>query len=175
MEIKIQSHCIHLGYFKKPNGVRGELILSFESKYSGFLEKSRWIFVELGGRLVPFPVTSDGITIRTDTTAVIKLEWIDNLADARKLSGCQVFIDENNRLPVEKDTQPPEWVGYRVSGTKEGFIGIIKGIDDYSGNVVFTVGRDNGEIMIPFNEKLLCNIDHFTGEILLNLPDGLIE
>jgi 16S rRNA processing protein RimM len=54
-------------------------------------------------------------------------------------------------------------------------LGKISAIDDYSGNIVFTVDGDGGEILVPFNEDFLLKLDEEQKTIQLQLPEGLME
>ena len=64
---------------------------------------------------------------------------------------------------------------YLLMDEKMGEIGPITRVDDYSGNIVLTVNFKGEEILIPFNEELVVEMDEKSRMIKLNLPEGLLE
>ena len=65
--------------------------------------------------------------------------------------------------------------GFRVYGKREGFLGTIKNVDDYSGNIILTVDNEGHEILVPFNEDLLVKFVRNNKEMVLDLPEGLVD
>jgi 16S rRNA processing protein RimM len=174
METIPKSDCTCIGYFLKPHGVKGDLVLLFEEKYYDSIETFKWLFIEIDGLLVPFLTAEKGIRIRSGNSAVILLELVDSQDYAKRLSGTKVYCDKKDILINPGEFNPDELVGFNVHGTREGLIGKITEVNNYAGNIVFTVLKDTKEHLLPFNDDLLIKLDTRLKKIVINLPEGLI-
>jgi len=174
METIPKSDCTSIGYFQKPHGVKGELVLITEEEYLDALENSGWLFVELDDLLVPFRVREDGIRVRSNTSALVSLDWVPDQDYAKRLSGKKVFLNTNEILPDGNIRNIRNLIGFRLFGAQEGLIGTITSINDYSGNMVLTVIHEKREFLIPFHEDLIKKLTIPLKKITLTLPEGLI-
>jgi 16S rRNA processing protein RimM len=175
MEPVSKNNCLKIGYFQKPHGVFGTLLLNFDESQEEEIENSQIFFVDIDGILVPWFVIEDGIRITSSKTALIDLEWIDDDNDAKKLVRKSVWILKNKddeAKPVEEDIT---WMGYEVLEDKKESLGIITEINDYAGNLVLTIEKNGQELLIPFHPDLVSSIDDVKRAITFNLPDGLID
>ena len=66
-------------------------------------------------------------------------------------------------------------MGFSLIDQTLGTMGPIVQVDDFAGNIVFTVNYNEEEILIPFNAELLVLFDESNEQITLNLPDGLLS
>lgn len=175
METIPKEECIKVGFFKKTHGVFGELVLEFESQYEFSVESANRFFVELDGLLVPFFVLEDGFRFKTENSAIIIFDGVDSENYARRMVGSSVFLFENEIVDVSDELFESELVDYLLVDEKLGEIGIIRQIDNYSGNVVLTVDYRHEELLVPFNEDLMISVDRKNKTLKLKLPEGLIE
>jgi 16S rRNA processing protein RimM len=56
-----------------------------------------------------------------------------------------------------------------------GKIGEIAVVEDFGGNIVFTVMMNGKEILIPFHDELLVEFNPKKKLIILDCPEGLLE
>lgn len=175
METIPKSECCQVGYFQKPHGVKGELVIIFQEKYYESLEETSWIFVDIDGMLVPFRIASEGTRMRSDRSAILALDWVVNQEYAKRLTGKQVYLLNKDIIGEKDEFTTGELAGFQLSGRQEGFIGMIRDVNDYSGNVVLTVESQGRELLVPFNEDLVVTISHAKKEIILDLPPGLLD
>lgn len=175
METIPKSECDKIGYFKKTHGVRGELVLEYEPQFEFSIENADRFFVEIDGLLVPFFLVEDGFRYKTDDTAILTFDGVETENYAKRLVGCSVYLF-TNEIQLEPDTEPDvRYKGFTLYDETLGKIGIIEHIDDYSGNIVFTVNYKGSELLVPFNENFLIEINTDEKAIHLRLPEGLIE
>jgi 16S rRNA processing protein RimM len=66
-------------------------------------------------------------------------------------------------------------VNYLLTDEKLGDIGIIEQVDNYAGNIVLTVNYRGQELLTPFNNDFLLEIDKKNKTLKLNLPEGIID
>ena len=169
----VKADCLKIGYFQKPRGVKGEIVLQFSPEYVASLENISVLLVEIDGLLVPwFPAY---IRISTENTAFISLDWIENESKSRKLCGCSVFIKRENFIYEESDLLIHYLTGFTLIDSTIGWIGIIEQVDDYCGNILLTIKNNDREILVPFHEDLIVHFDEEKREIELNCPEGLIQ
>lgn len=175
METIPKSECEKIGYLKKTHGVRGEMVLEFEPQYEFSIENSDRFFVEIDGLLVPFFLVEDGFRFKTNETAIVTFNGVETEKYAKRLVGSAVFLFKQE-IHFEQDAESDGRLeGYTLWDTNLGEIGKIEYIDDYSGNIVFTVDYNGTELLVPFNEDFLVEIDAEKMIIRLKLPEGLIE
>ena len=174
METIPKSECIKIGYLKKTHGVNGDLVLEFDPEFETAIENSAHFFVELDGLLVPFFIAENGFRFKTDDTAIVSFDDVETEKYAKRMVGMAVFLykkdigESNSELNVNFE-------GYSVIDQNLGELGEIVFIDNYSGNIVITINYKGNELLVPFNEDLLIEMDNEHRKITLNLPDGLVE
>jgi 16S rRNA processing protein RimM len=175
METIPKTDCTQIGFIRKTHGVRGELTLDFEPVFELSLSESERLFVELDGLLVPFFIAEEGLRIKSSKSAIVKFDWVDTEEYARRLVGCPVFLFSYEIISDGEEMGFSDFENYQLEDETLGPIGKIIRVDDYSGNVVFTVLYQNSELLVPFNEELLISVDEQLQIIKLRLPEGLID
>ena len=113
-----REELIRIGRFNKPHGVKGELSFTFTDDVFDRTECS-YIVCEIDGIFVPFFI--EEYRFKSDTTALIKLEDVDNEADASVLV-VAVWLIKSTDEPVSTLSRATE-VNVTPSG-KAGFTSI---------------------------------------------------
>lgn len=168
-----KEDCFKIGVFSKTHGLGGDLIISVENDFPEQYEEES-IFVDIDGGLVPFFIEEDGLRTRNHTSYIVKLEDIDSSDKAERLLSSSVYLPKN--LFSEEDSMSLNMLeGFLIIDEKRGELGKIERIDDFSGNIVFTILIDSIEVMIPLVEEQVLDIDYDKKNITLQLPDGLID
>jgi len=175
METIPKADCTQIGFIRKTHGVRGELTLEFEPEFELSVEEATQLFLEIDGLLVPFFIAEDGLRFKSSKSAIVKLEWVETEEYARRLVGCPVYLFSEEIVPDEVELTYSVFENYMLEDKILGTVGKIIHVDDFSGNIVFTVQQENNEILVPFNEDLLVSIDEQKQIIKLTLPEGLID
>ena len=175
METIPKADCQKIGFFRKTHGVRGDVILEFEPQFEYSVEEADRFFVELEGLLVPFFLKEDGIRLKNTNSAIVTFDDVETEKYAKRLIGCSVYLFQSEIIEESENSTSSELIDYLVLDDKKNKIGRIIQIDDYSGNIVFTVDYNGNEILIPYNEDLLIEINDHSKTIKLQLPEGLFE
>ncbi len=174
METIPKTDCEKIGFFRKTHGVSGELVLEFEPQFEASIENADRFFVELDGLLVPFFVMEDGFRFKTDNSAIIHFDGVETEKYAKRMVGCQVYLFKNE-IVTSDEFVGSDLVDYLLIDENNFEIGLIRFVDNYSGNVVITVEYKGNELLVPFNEDFLLNVDSEKRILKLKLPDGLLE
>jgi 16S rRNA processing protein RimM len=175
METIPKSECRQIGFIRKTHGVHGELVLEFEPAYEESVAEAGCFFIEIDGLLVPFFVSEEGFRFKSAKTALIWFDEVKSEKYARRLMGSHVYLykDEISELHIDNEAVP--YLNYLMIDEKTGQTGTISEINDYAGNIVFTVNFSEKEVLIPFNTDLVVSVDDSVKNITLRLPEGLIE
>lgn len=175
METIPKIDCEKIGFFRKTHGVYGDVVLEFEPQYEYSVEETTRFFVELEGLLVPFFVKEDGFRFKTSNSAILSFEDVETEKYAKRLIGCSVYLFQSEIIDEPEDSNLNVLINYLVLDQDGNKIGKIIQVDDYSGNVVFTIEYKNSELLIPFNDELLIEINDSSKTIQIHIPEGLIE
>jgi 16S rRNA processing protein RimM len=175
METIPKTDCEKIGFFRKTHGVRGDMVLEFEPHFEYSVEDANRFFVEIEGLLVPFFVVEEGFRFKTGNTAIITLDGVDDEKYARRLVSQQVYLFKNEIVATNEGEFDTSLINYLLIDSNIGELGIIDQIDDYAGNIVITVNYRGQELLVPYNEDFIIEIDDNQKTIKLNLPEGLID
>ncbi|MFL6450118.1 MAG: ribosome maturation factor RimM [Bryobacteraceae bacterium] len=108
---------------------------------------------------------------------VLKFVGVDSIDAARCLRGADLWLprDERGALPDGQYFQS-DLLGCRVLDEKDGtLVGVVEGFQQYGGPLLLEVGRDGGEVLIPFVPAICVAIDVPNRSISVDLPDGLLD
>lgn len=160
-----------IGYISKTHGLKGHVILRLNEFINIDEDNIKSIFLELNGSQVPYFITECKLV---NVGYIIKLENIDKVENAKNLIAKKAFT-----LPefvLEDEDSLNEFIGYTIIDSKLGNIGVINEIDQNTNNVVIKVIHSSGaEIILPFNDDLIIEIDDDLKTIDFEAPEGLIE
>lgn len=164
-----------LGSVLKTHGRQGELIISCEQGFPENFKQMESLFIEINERVVPFFL--DHVIEKTPTTAIIKLEDVDNLEEAGELTGLTWYLPAGE-MEKEKPGAPlslQQLEGYRVIDQQDQDIGVVEGYQDIPSNPLLEVRRGDDLVHIPVNEETLYYIDPERQVIKNEIPEGLLD
>jgi 16S rRNA processing protein RimM len=170
-----KGNCTEIGFIQKPHGLKGEVIMLLNAHYEDIDERLDHCFIEIDGGLVPFFASEDGIKYRNDESVIIKFDYTDSQEKAKEISGCKVFISNDDLSENESSEDYNNLIGMQVIDENAGELGTIAALDDFSGNIVITVTHPKSEILIPLSDEIIRGIDEKNNRIYLDCPEGLID
>jgi len=162
-----------VGTITKARGLKGELQLYVD--FDGLDDINfHAVFIDVAGKLVPYFIQS--IKYPMANTAYLYLEDVDHIDKTVQLVKRDVYLP-NQLKPVksEGDFTLLDLKGYIAIDEKQGELGEIIDILEYPQQIIATVHYNNREILFPLNETFIKGIDMETGEVYLDLPDGLLD
>jgi 16S rRNA processing protein RimM len=180
-----------IGVFNKPHGVHGELSFTFTDDIFDRME-GKYLVCLLEGIFVPFFIEKYGF--RSHNVAIIKLEGINSIELARTFVNVAVYYPIKSVMkskPVlngelgEVSPHCPSkegsllsvyaFTGFEVKDAISGILGKISDIDISTANTLFVVENEKGELLIPACEEFIVGIDYENKQLLMNLPEGLVD
>jgi 16S rRNA processing protein RimM len=159
-----------IGYISKTHGLKGHVILRLNESIQ-IDEAIKSVFIDLNNSKVPYFIED----CRPNNTGyILKLETIDTVDTSKKLIGKKAFA-----LPefiMEDEGSLNEFIGYAIIDTRHGNIGTVSEVDEKTDNVIIKVIHPTGvEIILPFNDDFIVEIDDDMKTIGFNAPDGLVD
>jgi 16S rRNA processing protein RimM len=159
-----------IGRLGKAHGVKGEVSFQFDDDIFDTADAD-YLILDIDGILVPFFM--EEYRFRNDSLALVKFCDVDTQQRASELTGCDVYFP---RSVADEDGDAPSLVmlvGFNIVDASDGkIVGKIAAIDDSTQNVLFEL--EDGTL-IPASDELITNIDTNRQQIIMNIPQGLLE
>ncbi len=165
-----QEEVYKIGRLGKPHGVKGEISFQFDDDIFDTTDAD-YLVLDIDGILVPFFM--EEYRFRNDSLALVKFCDIDTQERASELTGCDVFFPRHLADEGEEIPSLAMLIGYSlIDASTHKEIGTIASIDDQTTNILFELqdGR-----LIPASDELIQHIDTKQQEIIMNIPEGLLE
>ncbi len=167
-----QENVYKIGILGKPHGIKGEVSFMFNDDVFDRVDTD-YLILSIDGILVPFYI--EEYRFHGNETALVKFCDIDDSERARDLTGCEVFFPKALSDVDDFNNSWDDIIGFHVFNN-ENYIGTISAVDTSTENILLSVSADNGnEILIPAAEEFIKDIDSDKNNIIMNLPDGLLD
>jgi 16S rRNA processing protein RimM len=177
-----------IGVFNKPHGVHGEISFAFTDDIFDRTD-GEYLVCLLDGIFVPFFIEEYGF--RSHHVAIVKLEGVDSMELARTFTNVAVYypvkyvVEAKRVLNGEPEKISPSkgeslfsvyaFTGFEVKDAISGILGKISDVDISTANILFVVENEKGELLIPACEEFIDKIDYENKQLLMNLPEGLVD
>ncbi len=163
-----------VGRVLRPHGVRGEVVVDVISDVPDRFRPGAQIVVSTGaGQREIATVASVG---QAGSAARIKLEGVDDRDTAETLRGA-VFEVQREEVPSapEGSYYYFELVGCQCRDEAEGELGSVVEILEDGGGLLLKVESEHRELLLPFVNAYLREVDIQGRRIEFCLPEGLVE
>ncbi len=161
------------GKFVALHGLKGELIFKHELGKKTSLKELKAIFIE--ERKDSFlPWFIETAKAKSANEVILKLETINTRESAAKLSQKEVWLTEDDFKRLSAKSAPANLLGYTILNNKEKLNEILEVIEQPH-QLLCRIELNNKEVLIPINESFLKKIDHKKKEVIVELPEGLLD
>lgn len=165
-----QEEVYKIGRLGKAHGVKGEVSFQFDDDIFDRVDAD-YLVLDIDGILVPFFM--EEYRFRNDSVCLVKFCDIDTQQRAQELTGCDVYFPRALAEEAEEMPSLASLVGFNIISMPDGSaIGTIAAIDDSTINILFEL--EDGTL-IPASDELIDSIDVNKKEIIMNIPEGLLE
>ncbi len=155
------------------HGLTGELLLKHELGKKTSLKGLQAIFTEeKKGSFLPWFIES--AKIKSDSEIYIKLEGVNTREAALKLTSKQVWLPEADFKKFAAKTAPASLLGYMIINSNE-TLGEILELIEQPHQLLCRLEIKGKEVLIPLHEETLQKVDHRKKQVLVELPDGLLD
>ena len=171
---------ISIGHTRKTHGVHGEMKISIEDRYLEDFLKNERIFLDIKGVKVPYFVAS----VRGKGELILLLEEVTSKEAAFALQSREIHLREQDLIPDherELEIEPEETLeyahvaGFMLVDQTLGEIGPIREVLDMPQQEMAFLDYRGREVLIPLNAQFIVSIDEKNRQLLMDLPDGLLD
>lgn len=163
----------NIGKLVAVHGLTGELLLKHELGKKTSLKGLQALFTEeKKGSFLPWFIETT--KIKSDSETYIKLEGVNSREAAMKLAQKQVWLPEADFKKFAAKSAPASLLGYTIINKDEP-LGEILELIEQPHQLLCRLEIKGKEVLIPLHEETLQKINHKKKEVLVELPDGLLE
>ena len=112
--------------------------------------------------------------IKNEQEVFLKLEGIASREAALKLAQKEVWFTEDDKKKFAAKSSPINLLSYTIINEKK-ILGEILEVIEQPNQMLCRIEMNKKEVLIPLNEDTLKKIDHKKKEVIVKLPDGLLE
>ncbi len=164
---------ISSGKFVAVHGLKGILVFRHELGKKSGLQEVNAIFTEEGRKnMIPWFV--EKAAVRSGNETYVKLEGINDRGAAGKLLQKEVWLTEPDFNKLADKSAPANLLGYLLLDKKEKLSEILE-IIEQPHQLICRIELKGKEVLVPLNDAFLKKIDHKKREVIVDLPDGLID
>ena len=169
-----KEDCFYLGKIVKKYSFKGELLAKLDTDEPEIYNNLDAVFIDLRGNLVPFFIEAS--QLHKSELLRLKFEDVDNEADAEALIKSELYLPLELLPKLEDDKfYFHEIIGFMVTDTNYGDVGIVKSINDSTAQSLFVIDRNEVEVLIPMNDEFIEKVDKQNKTIIVKTPEGLID
>jgi 16S rRNA processing protein RimM len=151
-----------VGFVLKPHGFNGNLRIALDDE--DFVPRD-FLFLEINRKFVPYAIQS----FNPDSN-IIKLKGFDKIEQVEELLGLPII-----EILEESEAEDTGIVGYTLTDQASGESFEVTGISYLPNNTLLEFRKAYKDMLLPFHEDLIIEINHETRTILANFPDGILD
>ena len=162
-----------IGKLVAVHGLQGELLLKHELGKKTSLKGLQAIFIEeKKNSFLPWFIQTT--KIKNESEIYLKLEGITTRETAIRLVQKIIWLPETDFKKFAARTAPAGLLGYTIINNNES-LGEILELIEQPHQLLCRLDIKGKEVLIPLHEESLLKINHKKKEVLVTLPDGLLE
>ena len=167
------SEYFKIGKIVAAHGLNGELVLKHVLGKKTSLKGLQAVFIEDKKKsFLPWFIQS--ATIKNEEEVYLMLEGVNVREAAIKFIQKELWVPEEEFKKFAAKTSPVNLLGYSIINEKQN-LGVILEVIEQPHQLLCRLEIKNKEVLIPLNESSLIKIDHKKKEVLVQLPDGLLD
>lgn len=162
-----------IGKLVAVHGLKGELLFKHELGKKTSLKGLQAIFIEEKKNSF-LPLFIESAKIKSEEEIYIKLEGVNTREAAIKLGKREIWVPEIDFKKFASKTAPASLLGYTIISNNEP-LGEILELIEQPHQLLCRLDIKGKEVLIPLHEESLKKVNHKKKEVLVELPDGLLE
>ena len=167
------TNYLSIGKLVATFGVHGELILKHHLGKKTSLKGLKTLFIEKNkDELLPYFLES--VKIKTADELYVKIEGIQTKEAARTLVQKQAWLPEDDFHKYAGKSAPISLLGFHIIHEEED-LGEILEVIEQPHQLLCRISLQGKEALIPVHEETLKKIDKKNKQVLVDLPEGLLD
>jgi 16S rRNA processing protein RimM len=169
-----QDNCYLLGYIVRTHGTTGNVVIFLDVDYPEEYEDLDAVYVEIKGELVPYFI--ENFNLQKQANAIVSFEDVNTIEKAQALVGSSLYLslDELEELGNE-EFYYHEIKGFTVIDQTLGELGLVREVYSLNGQDLIAMDYQGAEVLIPTAEDIVLRADKENKQLMVNLPEGLLE
>ncbi len=162
----------NIGNSMKPFGNDGAIKVNFSLDIKDFSLKNKFIFFELGGCMIPFRVLEES----QNKNHLIVIENYTSPEEVNFLRNKSIFFLKSELPKSKSSNDVPQMIGFKVMIKSDAdFDGTLLRMEEYPSQMMAIIQSQETEVLIPWNENFISEIDFESRIIHFDIPDGLLN
>ena len=162
-----------IGKFVSTFGLQGELVLKHNLGKKTSLKGLQALFIEeKKDSFIPWFIES--AKIKSEEEIYIKLEGVSVKEQANKLTQKQVWLPEPDFKKFSSKSSPINFLNYEVVEDDK-VLGKIVEVIEQPHQILCRIDLNGKEAFIPLHEETILKVDKRKQQIIVELPEGLLE
>jgi len=154
-------------------GVKGDLVLRHSLGKKTALKGLEAIFIEIKkDELLPYFIIE--AKSKSNDEVFLKLDGVESKEAAQKLLQKQVWLTEEEFHQYTSKSAPISMLGYHIIDDGKD-LGEILEIIEQPHQLLCRIDWKGKEALIPLHEEFLLKVDKRKKQVLVELPDGLMD
>ncbi len=170
--MKKRTQYFAVGFLKRPFANSGSLSMVMNDNLEELIYDLEHVFIFVDGSYLPYFIEN----VEEKVDCIIKFEEVDNPETATTLSNKKIYITEDqfgDYDPTEISMNG-DLVDYKVFNQKE-FVGLVKNVEIFPSQIMINVDVNGFDKLIPLVPTFIIDINNKKEEILLDLPEGILD
>jgi 16S rRNA processing protein RimM len=167
------SQYFKIGKFAASFGLKGEIVLQHNLGKKTALKGLKKLFIETStDNFLPYFI--ENTTVKNHQEVFIKLEGIDTMETARKLTPKEVWLAQDDFNEHTAANAAISMLGFLLIHQQQ-VLGEIIEVIEQPHQILVAVIINGKEALIPIHEASLEKIDKKNKKVFVQLPDGLLD
>lgn len=169
----IMTEYFKIGKLVSAFGLKGELILQHNLGKKSSLKGLNAIFIE--ERKTSFiPWFIESTRIKSEEEIYIKLQDVNTREAAVKLTQKELWLPEADFKKFSAKTSPINLLGFDIIENEQ-TLGKILEVIEQPHQILCRIEVKGKEVLIPLHEDTIVKIDKKKSQVIVELPEGLLE
>jgi len=164
---------IKIGRLNKTFGLKGHIRFFIAPEFLARIKKLETVFILSQNKPLPFFI--DEIDLTESGHGMVHFEDVKDKTAADKMVGKEFFVDEKTLKKAKPFQSAGDFIGFSLIDEKRGLLGKLDDVLQLPQHDLGKFFINGKEVLFPWNEEVISKIDKKKKEILLTLPEGLIE
>lgn len=164
---------IKAGKLSKAFGLKGHLRAFIEPSVLKRIRKLPVVY--LLSKTTYLPYFTDETDLNESGHCMLHFEEVKDKTAADLLAGKEIYVSEEHLKKVKPFSSMADFVGFSLYDETLGLLAPLNNIIELPNHDVGVFIYSGNEILFPWNELVVLKIDKRKREILLRLPEGLMD
>jgi 16S rRNA processing protein RimM len=162
-----------IGKLAASTGLKGQLVLQHNLGKKTTLKEVTAVFIEeQKDSFIPYFI--ENAKAKSNTEVIIKLEGIDQVEAARKLTPKEIWLQTDDFKKMAAKSSPIALLGFNLINEGKD-LGEILEVIEQPHQVLCAISYKGKEALIPVHEDSLEKVDTKNRKVFVTLPHGLLE